>query len=104
MLLEAMYFGKAVVASRVGGIPEFVGDGTTGLLVDPDDPMALADAMMRLDRDEVLRDSLAARGRETATRDHSWARVVGAYRDVYNDVLRGPAHVTQAVDSPPPAR
>src|SRR6266581_7024674 len=49
VLLEAMAFGKAVIAPRVGGVPEFVRDGETGLLVRPGDAGALAEAMLRLD-------------------------------------------------------
>ena len=49
--LEAMACETAVVASRVGGIPEVVADGVTGLLVPPDDPASLADALNALVRD-----------------------------------------------------
>jgi len=87
VLLEAMYFETPVIASRVGGIPEFVKDGETGLLVNPDDPTALAETMIRLDRDELLRTSLAARGREMVTGVHSWGRVVQAYKRAYDEVL-----------------
>lgn len=87
VLLEAMSFGKAVIATRVGGIPEVVRDRETGLLVDPDDPTALAEAMMRLDRDDALREALASRGHEAATTDHSWGRLVDAYLAAYEDVL-----------------
>jgi len=103
VLLEAMYFGKAVVATRVGGIPEYVRDTETGLLVNPDDPTALAEAMIRLDHDEPFRESLAARGHETAVRDHSWERVVDTYRQAYDEVLGVPTNVTR-VDVPPPVR
>ena len=48
-----MSFAKAVIAPRVDGIPEFVRDGETGLLVNPDDPAALVKAMIRLDRDDL---------------------------------------------------
>ena len=53
VILEAMSFAKAVIAPRVDGIPEFVRDGETGLLVNPDDPAALVKAMIRLDRDDL---------------------------------------------------
>jgi glycosyltransferase involved in cell wall biosynthesis len=88
VLLEAMAFGKAVIAPRVGGIPEFVRHGETGLLVKPDDPAALAEAMIVLDGDEAFRDKLAAGGHYAATTEHSWNRVVGAYKALYLDVLR----------------
>jgi starch synthase len=78
-----------VIATRVGGIPEFVRHGETGLLVDPDDPAALAQAMIRLDTDEALCASLATRGREMVIKEHSWDRVVDAYRVAYEDALRG---------------
>src|SRR5213079_402541 len=61
--LEAMACGTAVAASRVGGIPEVVADGDTGLLVPPDDPAALAAALNTLVRDQDLAAAMGARGR-----------------------------------------
>jgi glycosyltransferase involved in cell wall biosynthesis len=62
-ILEAMSAGLPVVASRVGGIPELVVDGETGLLVPPGDPASLAAAIERLLEDPGLRDRLGAAGR-----------------------------------------
>ena len=93
------HLGKAVIAPRVGGIPEFVRDGETGLLVRPGDAGALAEAMLRLDSDDSLRSSLAAHGHTSATTEHAWARVVDAYRALYDDVLRRPITITPRLAS-----
>ncbi len=63
-LKEAMTAGVAVIASRIGGIPEFVRDGVHGLLVDSDD--ALTDAMGRFLQDEALVGQLGSRARRDA--------------------------------------
>jgi glycosyltransferase involved in cell wall biosynthesis len=65
-VLEAMAAGLPVVASRVGGVPELVVDGKTGLLVQPGDPEELAGALCRLAADRRLRHRLGARGRARA--------------------------------------
>ena len=62
-LMESLGAGKPVVATRVGGVPEIVRDGIEGLLVPPDDPAALADALLALLRDPGLRDRMGAAGR-----------------------------------------
>lgn len=72
VLLEALAAGRAVVASRVAGIPEVVDDGTTGLLVPPGDAPALAAALERLAADPALRARLGASGRARVARDLSW--------------------------------
>lgn len=59
-IMEAMAAGRPVVATRVGGVPEAVVDGTSGLLVPPGDPQALADAILTISADEQLRDRLGA--------------------------------------------
>ena len=65
-VLEAMAAELPVVASRVGGLPELVVDGETGLLVEPGDPNALAAALERLVGDQDLRRRLGAAGRARA--------------------------------------
>ena len=61
-ILEAMALSRPVVASNVGGIPEMIEDGVTGLLVPPRDPAALAAAIVRLLRDHPLADTLGPGG------------------------------------------
>jgi glycosyltransferase involved in cell wall biosynthesis len=59
-VLEALAAGSPVIATAVGGVPEVVRDGENGLLVPPDDPHALADAIRRFFAHEALRSRLAA--------------------------------------------
>lgn len=66
--LEAMKFGTAVVATRQGGVGDFLEDGVNGLMFSPEDPAGLASALVRLYRDPELRKRLARKGRETAER------------------------------------
>jgi glycosyltransferase involved in cell wall biosynthesis len=65
VLVEAMAAGLPVVTTPVSGIPELVRDGENGLLVPPDEPAALADALERLRRDPALAARLGSAGRET---------------------------------------
>ncbi|HTZ85094.1 MAG TPA: glycosyltransferase family 4 protein [Solirubrobacteraceae bacterium] len=72
--LEAGAYGKPVVAGNVGGALDAVSDGETGLLVDPTDPLALAEAIVRLLRDSELAGRLGANGRANALA-HTWPHV-----------------------------
>jgi glycosyltransferase involved in cell wall biosynthesis len=74
-ILEAMAAGVPVVGTRVGGIPELVADGTTGLIVEPDRPRELAGALEALARDPKKRLELGERGRERAATEFSAAAV-----------------------------
>lgn len=65
VLVEAMAAGAPVVATNVSGIPELVDDEVNGLLVEPDDPTALADALVRLHEDKRLAARLTAAGQAT---------------------------------------
>jgi glycosyltransferase involved in cell wall biosynthesis len=64
VVVEAFCRGRGVVASRVGGIPDLVEDGVTGLLVPPEDPDALAEALVRILADRARAERLGAAARE----------------------------------------
>jgi starch synthase len=87
--LEAMACGTAVVASRVGGIPEVVADGQTGLLVPPGDPAALAGAIGALLADEARASQMGRRGRQRADAEFSWAGIAAQTAALYAE-LAGP--------------
>jgi alpha-maltose-1-phosphate synthase len=84
--LEAMACSTAVVASRVGGIPEVVSGGETGLLVPPDDPASLADAMNALLRDPGRADAFGRAGRARAVEEFSWDAVAAQTAALYAEV------------------
>jgi glycosyltransferase involved in cell wall biosynthesis len=73
---EAMAHGRAVVATSVGGLPDMVVDGETGLLVPPGDPAALRAALDRLLADADLRRRLGAAARERIATIAGWDRVI----------------------------
>jgi starch synthase len=92
--LEAMACGTAVVASAVGGIPEVVADGETGVLVpyDERDPSGfeagLASAVAAVIDDPARAASMGAAGRDRAVAEFGWDAVARQTRDVYTQVLR----------------
>jgi glycosyltransferase involved in cell wall biosynthesis len=83
--LEAMSAGRAVIASEVGGLPDLVIDGETGLLVTPGDPSALRDAIQRLLRNRDLLERMGQAGRLRA-REFQASSVVGRIEAVYQQV------------------
>ncbi len=85
--LEAMAAGKPVIASEVGGVPELVLDGETGLLVPPEDPAALAAAMRKLAGDPDLRLRLGGAGRARAE-TFNWPNIADQYVRIYESILQ----------------
>ena len=85
--LEAMSAGTAVLGTRVGGVAEVVTDGTTGVLVDPEDRAAYASEMARLlgDRQGAARLGVAARDRAVARFDRR--KVVEEYESLYRGLV-----------------
>lgn len=89
-LLEAMSYGRPVIATRVGGIPEMVGEAEAGWLVPPCDPAALAAALGAAfqDPDEVERRGRAAW--ETVRDRFTWARCGPEVVNIYTALCEGP--------------
>lgn len=84
-LLEAMRAGLPVIATRVGGIPETVRDGKTGLLVGLDDLSGLTQAMKRLIQSEELRHELGKYGHDFLTEEFSLAIMTERYNRLYSE-------------------
>jgi alpha-maltose-1-phosphate synthase len=85
--LEAMACATAVVASRVGGIPEVVDDGRTGLLVPPGDPAALAAALNELLAAPERATAMGLAGRARAVEHFGWGAIAEQTITLYTDVL-----------------
>lgn len=81
--VEAMRAGVAVIASRVGGLQEIVDHGTTGFLVEPDDPKAIANIVQSVDRETLKR--MGAAGRQRFLEHYTMARVHQQLLEVYED-------------------
>ena len=87
-VIEAMAFGLPVVATHVGGLPEVVEDGVTGILVPPKDSKALAEALLQLLRDPDLSARMGQAGRERVRSEFTVDRIVSQTLDVYKSVVR----------------
>ena len=87
VIIEAMAAGRAVVATRVGGVPDVVKEGT-GLLVEPNSPQGLAAAMRLVIEDDDLRQQLAAAARAWVYPRYDATTLCAAMRRYYLDILR----------------
>jgi len=85
-IMEYMASGLAVVATGVGGNPELVNDGKTGLLVKPDDSQELADSISKIVGKKGLAKRMGDAGRETLWNKFSIEKMVGEYRELYESL------------------
>jgi L-malate glycosyltransferase len=88
-VLESMRNGLPVVATRVGGNPEVIEDGVTGILVPPRDPEAFGNAVSSLLRDPARREAMGRAGRDRVRRHFSLTSVARRYESLYAEVLEG---------------
>jgi phosphatidylinositol alpha-1,6-mannosyltransferase len=87
VLLEAAAAGKPSVATRVGGIPDAVEHGLSGLLVAANDSCAMADAVIDLLSDASKRQQLGERARQRAQEEFSWDWIVQRYEATFRSLL-----------------
>ena len=87
VLAEAMACGAPVVTTPISGIPEIVRDGVNGLLVAPDEPEALADAVLRLRDDRALAQQISEQARATVRREFDGERLAGTLQALFAEVV-----------------
>ena len=88
VLIEAMELGLPIVASNVGGIPDVVVDGESGILVPEKDPVALADAFKRLEANPTLIQKLLAGARKRIDECFTWDGIIERQVEVYKRLQR----------------
>ena len=97
--LEAMAAAKAVIATKVGGVPEIVIDGETGILVQPDSPDALASAMKQLATNERLRMRLGNAGLQRA-QQFRWDAIAEQYIALYSHAIGRRGNISNHICKP----
>ena len=97
VVLEAWRAGTAVIATSIGGPPEFVSDGVDGLLIDPHDTKVLAGALDTLLSDSTLRDRIASSGQARFS-DFASPKLVTEFRKVYARLARQPKVGLRSID------
>jgi rhamnosyl/mannosyltransferase len=85
-ILEANASGVPAIASRVGGIPGILIDGENGILVTPNDPDSLANAIFKMTENDELRRKMGRAGRVMAL-DHDWKKVAAETERLYLELI-----------------
>jgi len=88
VIYPAYGFKKPVVVTDIGSLPEIVDDGVTGFVVPPKNPEALADAIVRLLKDEKLRKQMGENAYKKLKTDLSWDKIAEKTIEVYEEVIK----------------
>ena len=83
--LEAMAAGVAVIGTPVGGIPDFIKNGETGLFAEPENPEDLADKIAVLLNDDSLRKNIIAKAYNFVKEKYNWDLIAGQYKKIYEN-------------------
>ena len=87
VILEAMAAKTPVVASVIGGIPSVIRNGENGILVKPNDPEELANAINNILSDDRKAKALALEGRKTVEESFSWEAITNQIEEIYERML-----------------
>jgi glycosyltransferase involved in cell wall biosynthesis len=87
VLLEAAYHKKGIVCTRVGGVPEIITNGVNGVLVEPNDPSAMAAQIRALLHDPALAERLGVEAYKTFIARFLWKDRIHDYIAIYEDVI-----------------
>lgn len=86
--VESMSCCKPVVASNVGGLPEVIVDGVTGIIVEPENAVSLELAIEKLLADPLMRIEMGKRGRERVIKEYDWDKCVSKMIEFYTNLLK----------------
>ena len=86
-VLEASACAKPVIVSNVGGLPEVVDDGKTGIIIEKENPNQLADELIKLITNPVLRIEMGKKGRLKVLNEYNWIESVKQMLSVYQECL-----------------
>lgn len=86
-VLEASACAKPVIVSNVGGLPEVVDDGKTGIIIEKENPNQLADALLKLIINTDLRAEMGSNGRQKVLNEFDWQDSLKKMLNIYNDCL-----------------
>ena len=86
-VIEAMALGIPSVATKVGGIPSIIQDGYTGLLVEPEDSDAIANAVLTLIENPKLRKKIGENGRSFVLKNFDIEKTAKEYEKIYFEIL-----------------
>ena len=88
VLLEAMAFSVPIVATRVGGVPEAIEDGISGILVPPKNPEALAEAIIKIYENPELASEMAKNARTRFEKYFTAETMARQYENIYEELLK----------------
>jgi L-malate glycosyltransferase len=101
VLLEAAYYSKPIVCTRVGGVPEIITNGVDGIVVEPDDPRGMAAQILRLLRDRELGQRLGDAAHDTLLARFLWRSRIQEYIDIFEG-SRGHSLAVASQETPSP--